>query len=532
MTAVDDAVMTRGRTITPTRDRVQKRSPKAPTVVPAAATRTQTLHAAAVAPRASEALVTRNQSEKRYRKRLAMTDGVIVLLACMLATIVTMLITMPDVLLGDPWILVRVPLSTAIVWMAALALLNTRDPLVMGSGATEYTRVTHATGLAFGLLAIVYVIFEWQGIRTQLFLALPAGLMALIVSRWLMRRWLLHQRTRGRYMSRTVVVGTHDDVEYAVKTLRASGYLGYQVVGTAVLGNEQGPNRMAFDGHVYPVVRGEDAAYRAATGLKADTLLLASQLTDDPGYIKRLTWQLEGTAAELVLSSRIADVAGPRMSLRPVEGMPLIHVQIPTFQGGAYVIKRALDIVVSALALIAFAPFALIIAMLIKIDNRGPVFFLQSRVGRDGRLFKMVKFRSMRVDAEEQLARLKAANEGAGPLFKMKDDPRITRVGKYLRKFSLDEVPQFWNVLRGDMSVVGPRPPLPDEVTAYDGTVFRRLYINPGITGPWQVGGRSDLSWDESVRLDLRYVENWSVMNDLQIMWRTAKVMVSSSGAY
>ena len=195
-------------------------------------------------------------------------------------------------------------------------------------------------------------------------------------------------------------------------------------------------------------------------------------------------------------------------------------------------LKRALDIAVASVALIPIALITPILALLVKLDSPGPLFFSQERVGRDGRTFQIMKFRSMKTDAEQQLATLKEQNEGAGLLFKMKDDPRVTRVGRILRKLSLDELPQFWNVLIGDMSVVGPRPPLPSEVTAYDGTVFRRLYIKPGITGLWQVSGRSDLSWDESVRLDLRYVENWSVMNDLQIMWRTAKVMVRPSGAY
>lgn len=452
----------------------------------------------------------------------------IVTVACVLAA----LASAPHLLLTDPAQLARMSLSTAAVWLAALALFNTREPKAMGGGTTEYTRVTHATGLAFGLLAIAYVLFDGSGIRTQLLFALPAGLFVLLVARWAMRRWLLRQRLVGRYASRTIVVGTRDDVEYVIRTLGKSSWLGYEIVGTSLIDDARGTGAMNIDGRIYPVVRGTDAASRAARELEADTIFVASRPAGDPEYVKRLAWELEGTAAELVLSSRIADVAGPRMSLRPVEGMPLIHVQIPVFEGGAHVAKRALDIVVSALALLAFAPFALLIGLLIKVDDPGPVFFRQARVGRDGCEFTMIKFRSMRVNAEAELATLRAGNEGAGPLFKMKSDPRVTRVGTYLRKFSLDEVPQFWNVLIGDMSVVGPRPPLPSEVTAYDGTVFRRLYIKPGITGPWQVGGRSDLSWEESVRLDLSYVENWSVMADLRIMWRTARVMIAPKGAY
>ena len=485
---------------------------------------------AAIAPRASEALASRQQWERRYRTLLRFSDTVVVMLACMLASALSLLATSPRILADDPGLLVRVPLSAALVWLLTLSLFNTRESAIMGVGVTEYKRVAHATGLAFGALAIVFVLFEWEGVRTQLYFALPAGIIALVWSRWLWRRWLCRQRALGRYASRTVVVGSRDDVEYTLRTLGNEGRLGYKVVGTTIL--DEAPSALVVDGHIYPVTHGADAVSDTASALRADTIFVASQPVGDSTFVKRLTWELEGTAAELVLSSRIADVAGPRMSLRPVEGMPLIHVRIPQFDGGAYLLKRGLDILVSSLALLAFAPFAFVIGMLIKIDDPGPAFFRQSRVGRDGRQFKMLKFRSMRVDAEAQLAALRAENDGAGPLFKLKHDPRVTRVGHVLRKFSLDEVPQFWNVLRGDMSVVGPRPPLPDEVSMYDDAVSRRLYIKPGITGPWQVGGRSDLSWDESVRLDLRYVENWSVFEDLQIIWRTVKVMIRPEGAY
>ena len=485
---------------------------------------------AAVAPRASEALASRQQWERRYRTLLRISDSAVVLLACLLASALSLLATSPRILAEDPGLLVRVPLSTALIWMLALSLFNTREAAIMGVGVTEYKRVAHATGLAFGALAIAFLLFEWQGIRTQLYFALPIGILALVWTRWLWRRWLCRQRAVGRYASRTVIVGAREEVEYALRTLGHEGRLGYKVVGTAIL--DESPSALVVDDHIYPVFAGSAPLRETAHSLRADTILVAGQPSGDPTFVKRLAWELEGTAAEVVLSSRLADVAGPRMSLRPVEGMPLIHVRIPRFDGGVYLLKRGLDIVVALLALIAFAPFAVIIACAIAIDDPGPVFFRQSRVGRDGHDFHMLKFRSMRVDAEKHLAALRAANEGSGPLFKLKHDPRVTRVGRVLRKYSLDEVPQFWNVLRGDMSVVGPRPPLPDEVSMYDTAVSRRLYIKPGITGPWQVGGRSDLSWDESVRLDLRYVENWSVFEDLQIMWRTVKVMVSPEGAY
>jgi exopolysaccharide biosynthesis polyprenyl glycosylphosphotransferase len=271
---------------------------------------------------------------------------------------------------------------------------------------------------------------------------------------------------------------------------------------------------------------------QVAADLKADTIVVAGRPERDPDFIKRLGWELEGTASELVLCDRLADVAGPRLSFTPIDGLPMIKVQIPTYEGAKHILKRALDIVVSAIALVPIILITPILALLIKLDSPGPVFFFQERVGRDGKPFQIVKFRSMHADAEQRLAALKAVNEGSGLLFKMKNDPRITRVGRVLRKLSFDELPQFWNVLAGEMSVVGPRPPLPSEVSDYDGTVSRRLYIKPGITGLWQVSGRSDLDWDESIRLDLRYVENWSVITDLQIMWRTARVMIAPKGAY
>lgn len=418
----------------------------------------------------------------------------------------------------------------AFAWLLTLSALNTRDAAILGSGATEYRRVAHAAGLAFGLTAMAGVLMEWEGLQPLFFVALPAGAIGLLFARWGWRRWLQGQRQQGRYASRTLVVGATEDVEYVIASLQKGGEKGYNVVGTTVLDRNVGALRVGDN--VYPVMGNVNSVAESAAQLGADTIIVASRPEGDTDFVKRLSWELEGTAAELVLSSRLTDVAGPRISLRQVDGLPLIQVKIPSYEGGVHVLKRALDIVVATVALIPIGLALPVFAAIIKLDSPGPVFFLQERVGRDGRTFKIVKFRSMATDAEKRLATLKDQNEGSGLLFKMKDDPRVTRVGRVLRKLSLDELPQFWNVFVGDMSVVGPRPPLPTEVKAYGPDVTRRLYIKPGITGLWQVSGRSDLSWDESVRLDLRYVENWSVMSDLQIMWRTAKVMIQPSGAY
>ncbi len=209
-----------------------------------------------------------------------------------------------------------------------------------------------------------------------------------------------------------------------------------------------------------------------------------------------------------------------------------MHVELPNYDGGKHLLKRMLDVTLASLALLVLIPVFLVVAAAIRRDSAGPVLFRQVRVGRNGGTFRMLKFRSMVSTAEADLLDLLDQNEGSGPLFKLKNDPRITRVGRTLRKYSIDELPQFWNVLVGDMSLVGPRPPLPAEVQGYEDHVHRRLFIKPGLTGMWQVNGRSNLSWEESVRLDLYYVENWSLTGDLIILWRTFRVLVAPVGAY
>lgn len=476
-------------------------------------------------PRAEPALERRRLWERRYARRLRATDLAVILSATGLTALIDTAASPTTVFTAA-----RVAAFTAVVWVLILGLAQSRAASITGSGATEYKRVIHATGFAFGVIAIIFVLFQWEGVRLQLVAALPAGLLALLVGRWSWRKWLLVQRRYGHYASRAIVTGTRDDIEYVLRTLDERGS-GYVTIGAAPSDPSDDP--IVIDGRAHDVVGTMSSVAMHARTLEADTIIVATRPEDDPDFIKRLSWELEGTASELIISSRVADVAGPRISLRPVDGLPLIHVKIPEFEGGRHALKRAVDVAFSALVMIPLALLVMpVIALLIKLDDGGPVFFRQTRIGRDGQEFGILKFRTMRTDAEQQLARLEAQNEGNGLLFKMKNDPRITRVGAILRKYSIDELPQFWNVLVGDMSVVGPRPPLPKEVREYDGKVYRRLFIKPGITGLWQVSGRSDLSWEESVRLDLRYVENWSITSDLMIMWRTAKVMIAPKGAY
>jgi exopolysaccharide biosynthesis polyprenyl glycosylphosphotransferase len=248
--------------------------------------------------------------------------------------------------------------------------------------------------------------------------------------------------------------------------------------------------------------------------------------------LRELAWELEKTGTDLCVAPALLDVAGPRTTIRPVAGLPLLHMDHPEFTGTKQVIKDAFDKIVGLSALALTAPVFLFVTLIIRLDDGGPAFFRQTRVGRDGRDFTVYKFRTMVMDAEKLKTELTASNDHDGVLFKMRKDPRITKVGSWLRRWSLDELPQLVNVVRGDMSLVGPRPALPDEAARYGDYVRRRLVVKPGLTGLWQVNGRSDLSWEESVRLDLRYVENWSLVLDLQILWKTLSAVWRGSGAY
>jgi exopolysaccharide biosynthesis polyprenyl glycosylphosphotransferase len=249
-------------------------------------------------------------------------------------------------------------------------------------------------------------------------------------------------------------------------------------------------------------------------------------------YLRQLTWQLEGSGVEVLVSPGLIEVAGPRLHIRPFVGLPLLSVEEPEFSGWRRLVKGTIDRMIAAVLVVAAAPVLLGIALAVRLSGPGPVLYRQQRVGLGGQLYTMYKFRSMVIDAEARLAALQAANEGDGLLFKIRHDPRVTPVGRWLRRFSLDELPQLFNVLGGTMSLVGPRPPLPTEVERYDSSVRRRLLVRPGLTGLWQISGRSDLSWDDSVRLDLRYVENWSLALDVLIMWKTASAVFGSRGAY
>jgi exopolysaccharide biosynthesis polyprenyl glycosylphosphotransferase len=281
-----------------------------------------------------------------------------------------------------------------------------------------------------------------------------------------------------------------------------------------------------------PVYGGLDDVMAAVKAFDANTVAVLACPEMDGIRLRRLAWELEKTGTDLCVSPALLDVAGPRTTIRPTAGLTLLHVDHPQLAGFRQVVKGLFDRCAAAAALIMLAPVMAALAATIWLSDGGPALFTQVRVGKDGRAFRIYKFRTMVVDAEQRQTELLASNDSDGVLFKLRNDPRVTAVGSHLRRWSIDELPQLFNVFLGDMSLVGPRPAVPDEVAKYAEHVHRRLVVKPGLTGLWQVNGRSDLSWDESVRLDLRYVENWSFALDLQILWKTIWALVGGSGAY
>ncbi|RIK17063.1 MAG: polyprenyl glycosylphosphotransferase [Acidobacteria bacterium] len=420
-----------------------------------------------------------------------------------------------------------VSVALVLCWVAVLHLVHAYDGRLVGHGVQEYRQVFRASMWLFATLAIVAFAFRLDFARGYVLVAFPLGTLLLLTGRWVARGWLVRQRRDGRLCDKVLLVGDQDHVSSLVVALGRTPSAGYQVVGACVDGATGTANGV-------PVLGPESDVLVRAMELGVDVIAVSSSAGLGHAGLRRLGWALEGTDIDLVVAPGLMDVAGPRVLTRPVEGLPLIHVEAPTFSGPRLVLKTVMDRATATIMLLLLSPVIAGVALWIWLDDHGPVFFRQVRVGQDGRSFGMWKFRSMVVDAEKQLPSLMSVNEAAGPLFKLRSDPRVTRPGAVIRKYSLDELPQLLNVLRGEMSLVGPRPPLPREVAEYEAATRRRLLVKPGMTGLWQISGRSDLSWEEAVRLDLYYVENWTPLLDLMILLRTARVVVrpDSKGAY
>jgi exopolysaccharide biosynthesis polyprenyl glycosylphosphotransferase len=414
------------------------------------------------------------------------------------------------------------------VWVALLMMTGTYEERRVAVGSAEFGRIANS---GLWMLAVVvgasYV--SHSNLSREVTAVTVAAMTLLSLGVHVLGRIAIRHRIRvGGTIHRALVVGSTADVRGLVDHISRLPHAGLTVAGVCAID-------AADDAVGVPTGGGSpvDSIIRAAHDTEADTIALAGSGLLSGADIRRLSWDLEGSGIRLLVAPTVTEMAGPRLLIQPVGGLPLLHVKEAGFSGGGWVLKAAVDRLVAAALCAVLSPFIAAIALAIRLESPGPVLFRQRRVGLHGREFTMVKFRTMRDSADQMRDDLVHLNEHDGVLFKIREDPRVTRVGRFLRRYSLDELPQLLNVLTGSMSLVGPRPPLQSEVDRYPADLKRRrLLVKPGMTGLWQVSGRSDLPWEEAVRLDLQYVENWSVLLDASVLWKTARAVVTGRGAY
>lgn len=409
----------------------------------------------------------------------------------------------------------------AVLWLIALSAFDTRDRHIVGSGPIEYARIANASLAVIGVVVAFAYFFRIDISRVLLLIVLPVGAVLLIVSRWIWRQWLRERQKESKYVFRAIVLGDPGRVAHILRAIQRTPATGFDLVGVVTEGSEERTIRGV------PIVGDFSRVVGAMDAVDADTVIVAGAVDIDPVALRRVGWAVSDRDANLVVAPALTDVAGPRIHSRAVAGLPLVHVDYPRLVGYRRFIKRAFDIVFSIVAIVVTAPVMVATAIAIRVEDAGPALYRQSRIGRAGASFGMLKFRSMVVGADDQLASLLDLQGTTDrPLHKVTGDPRLTRVGRFIRRHSLDELPQLFNVLVGSMSLVGPRPQREAEVRLYDDDAQRRLLVKPGMSGLWQVSGRSLLTWEDAVRLDLYYVENWSFVQDLQILFRTVKAVL------
>jgi exopolysaccharide biosynthesis polyprenyl glycosylphosphotransferase len=428
---------------------------------------------------------------------------------------------------SEPYLWLSVALPW--LWLASIGLCRAYEARFLGIGSEEFRRVMTAGVWLIAAVGTSSWATKAEVARGYVVLALPLTIGLTVCGRYVARKRLHALRRRGACMQRVVAVGHGPGVADLVRQVKREPYHGLEIIAACLPEAVDCPDLAELD---IPVAGTFDDVCGAVDVLGADTVAVLTCREMDGPALRRLSWELERQGTDLIVAPALMEVAGPRIAIRPVSGLPLLHVEQPELTGGRRLAKGLVDRTVALLALVLLLPLLLGVGLLVRLTSPGPALFRQTRVGRHGEEFTMVKFRTMVQDAEARRADVLHLNELDGVLFKMRSDPRITRIGGWLRRFSLDELPQLINVLKGDMSLVGPRPPLPEEVALYGDDVLRRLLVKPGLTGLWQISGRSDLSWDESVRLDLRYVENWSLALDALIVWKTVFVVARGSGAY
>ncbi|GAA1015258.1 exopolysaccharide biosynthesis polyprenyl glycosylphosphotransferase [Acrocarpospora pleiomorpha] len=453
----------------------------------------------------------------RYRVSAAMSDIICAFLAGAAAVVLRFGEVTPYV---EPYVLLSGTLP--LLWVIVMALNRVYEPRLIGVGSEEFRRIAQSGIALIAAVAIAAYVTKTDLARGYVVLALPLMTILTLLGRYGLRRGLHRRRSRGQCMRRVVAVGHPEAVADLVRLFRRERYHGMDIVAACL--PEEGPDVGV------PVLGDFSDVPLVVNRINADTVAVLACPEFDGIALRRLAWRLERSRTDLVVAPALMEVAGPRTTIRPVAGLPLLHVEHPELAGVRRLIKNGFDRLVAGVVLILLSPLLLALAVAVRATSSGPALFRQTRVGRDGQEFTILKFRTMAQDAEHR--KIQLVSDADGVLFKIRRDPRITRLGARLRRYSLDELPQLINVVNGHMSLVGPRPPLPEEVARYGDDVRRRLLVRPGMTGLWQVNGRSDLSWEESVRLDLRYVENWSLMLDLQILWKTWSAVARGAGAY
>ncbi|GIH76243.1 exopolysaccharide biosynthesis polyprenyl glycosylphosphotransferase [Planobispora longispora] len=415
-----------------------------------------------------------------------------------------------------------------VLWPVAVSIAGGYQAHRVGDGPDEYRAVLQAAAALASLVAIIAYATQTPIARSYVMAGFPLLAFVTFCFRYGWRKRLHRRRAQGEGLRRVVVVGHSETVAELISQLRRERYHGMRVVAACL---PPSPEGLPADVGGVPVLGDFTGVAEVVARVSGDAVAVLACPELDGAALRRMSWQLAESDTDLYVASALMEVAGPRTSVRPVAGLPLLHVEHPDLTGPRQLVKSAFDKVAALAVLLVLSPLLIGIYLAIRTTSSGPAIFTQTRVGKNGRQFRVLKFRTMVVGAEHIQADL-GTDDGNGVLFKLRKDPRVTPVGSWLRRYSLDELPQLMNVLTGEMSLVGPRPPLPAEVAQYGTDVHRRLVVKPGMTGLWQVSGRSDLSWEESVRLDLRYVENWSLALDLQILWKTWSAVIRGTGAY
>ena len=422
----------------------------------------------------------------------------------------------------------QLSLAVAVLWIGVLWIEGLYDLERLAWDFVQLPRIARAFALGLVALILLTFVLKLPGLsRSWLLLMWFGSTVVVSLGRWILQRWLFAQHRKGTWIYRTLVVGTNAEAARLAEIIRESH--GHGLVPVGCLSENGGAEGVCVNG--LAVMGSASSAAAVVVAQEIDVVIIASSAFDHDS-MARMIADLRCAPVRTHISSGLFEVLTSRILVREIAGVPLITVKRIGFTPLRRAIKRAFDIVVAGAIVVLGLPVWLLVGLLVKLSSRGPVFYLQCRAGMDGRPFAMYKFRSMVDGAERMLDDLSTVNEADGALFKMREDPRVTSWGRFMRRHSIDEFPQLINVLKGEMSLVGPRPPLPAETEVYEADHWRRLEVPPGMTGLWQVSGRSDLSFDEMVRLDLFYIENWSVGFDVSLMLRTVPAVVLARGAY